>query len=73
MGSIFKVFIELVTILLVLCFVFLFWLEACGILAHLQHVGSYLPRIELTPSALKSEVLTIGPPGKFPNSVFKSK
>ena len=54
MWTIFKVFIEFVTILL-LCF---------GFLA-LRYVGSLLPdQIEPTPPAFKGEVLTTGPPRK---------
>ena len=54
--TIFKVFIEFVTILL------LFWTggfghEVCGILVS-------WPGIEFTPPALEGEVLTTGPPGK---------
>ena len=58
MWTIFKVFIEFVTILLLffLCFVFLVW----------RHVGSFLPDQGLNPHlpALEGEVLTTGPPGK---------
>ena len=60
MWTIFKVFIEFVTILL-LFYVF-FWFfghEACGILAP-------RPGIEPAPPALEGEVLTTGPPGKSP-------
>ena len=56
MCTIFKVFIEFVTILLLL-YVFCFGHEACGILA-------LRPGIKPTPPALKGEVLTTGPPGK---------
>ena len=58
MWTIFKVFIEFLTILL-LCF-FMFWFfgrEACGILVP-------RPGIEPTPPALEGEVLTTGKPGK---------
>ena len=54
MWTIFKVFIEFVTILL------LFWFyghKACGILAP-------QPGIEPAPAALEGEVLTTGSPGK---------
>ena len=56
--TIFKVFIEFVTILLLLYF-FVFFLgpKACGILA-------LPPGIEPTPLASEGEVLTIGLPGK---------
>ena len=70
MWTIFKAFIEFVTILLLgffcfvffyfYCFCFMFWFfgrEACGILTP-------QPDIELTPPALDSEVLTTAPPGK---------
>ena len=56
MWTIFKVFFEFVTILLLLCFGF-FGCEACGIL-------DPPPGIEPTPSALEGEVLTTGLPGK---------
>ena len=55
MGSILKVFIESVTILLLFC---VFGHEACGILAS-------QPGIELAPLALEDQVLTTGPPGKW--------
>ena len=61
MWTIFKVFIEFVTILLVL-----FWFfghEACGIIAP-------RPGIEPAPSALEGEVLITGPPGKSPGMVI---
>ena len=54
MWTIFKVFIEFITTLL------LFWFigrEACGILAP-------WPGIDPAPPALEGEVLTTGPPGK---------
>ena len=52
--------------LLQYCFCFMFWFFgrwACGILAP-------WPGIEPAPSALESEVLTTGPPGKSPISAF---
>ena len=55
MWTIFKVFIEFVTTLLLL-FMF-FGCEACGILAS-------QPGIEPVPPALEGEVLTTGLPGK---------
>ena len=59
MWTIFKVFIEFVTILL-LFYVLFFWVcEACGILTP-------RPGIEPAPPALEGEVLTTGLPGKFP-------
>ena len=63
MWTIFKVFIEFVTILL-LCYVFgFFWPEACGILAP-------RPGIEPAPPALEGEVLTTGLPGKSLSHLF---
>ena len=59
MLTIFKAFIEFVTVLL-LFYVWVFGREACGILAH-------PPGIKLTPPELEGEVLTPGPPGKFQN------
>ena len=56
MWTIFKVFIEFVTILLMFCFGF-FGCEACGILAP-------WPGNEPAPLALEGEVSTTGPPGK---------
>ena len=56
MWANFKVFIELVTILLLL-FLFWFFSEARGILAS-------LPGIEPVPSALGPDILTSGQPGK---------
>ena len=56
MWTIFKVFIDFVTILLLLCFGF-FHHKACEILA-LQ------PRFKPSPPALEGEVLTTGLPGK---------
>ena len=61
MWTIFKVFIEFVTILLlfyVLFFGFFFCYEACGILAP-------RPGIEPTPPTLGGEVSTTEPLGKF--------
>ena len=57
MWTIFKVFIEFVTILLLFYVLFFFVFEACGILAP-------LPGIKLRHLALEGEVLTTGPPGK---------
>ena len=60
MWTIFKVFIEVVTILQQYCFCLMFWFfgcKACGILAP-------RPGIEPEPTALEGEVLTTGPPGK---------
>ena len=54
MWTIFKVFIEFVTILL-LSYVLLFAQEACGILVP-------QPGIEPTPPALEGEVISTGPP-----------
>ena len=56
MWTIFKVFIEIVTILL-LFYVRFFGHKACGILAP-------QPGIEPAPPALEGEILTAGPPGK---------
>ena len=56
MWTIFKVFMEFVTILL-LFYVLFFGLEARGILAP-------RPGIEPAPPALEGEVLTTGPPGR---------
>ena len=56
MWTNFKVFIELVTILLLL-FLFCFLSEAGGILGP-------LPGIEPIPSALGGDILTSGQPGK---------
>ena len=61
--TIFKVFIEFVTILLLFyVLVFIFGPEAWGFLVH-------LPGIKPTPPALEGEVLTTGPSGK---SLFAS-
>ena len=57
MWTIFKVFIEFVTILLLFYVFWFFGREACGILAP-------RPGIEATPLALEGEVLTTGLPGK---------
>ena len=58
MWTIFKVFIEFVTILLLLFFMcWCFDHEACRILA--PPAG-----LELTSPALEEEVLTTGPPGR---------
>ena len=60
MQSIFKVFIEFASMLLLsLGF---FGNKWCGILTP-------WPGIKPTPPALEGEVLTTGPPGKFPNSL----
>ena len=57
MWTIFKVFIEFVTILL-LFYVLVFWPQGMWDLPG--------PGIEPTPPALEGEVLTTGPPGKSP-------
>ena len=57
MWTIFKVFIEFVTILLLFYVFWLFGHETCGILAP-------SPGIEPAPPALEGEVLTTGPHGK---------
>ena len=57
--TIFKVFIEFVTILF-LFYVLAFWPQACGILAPKAGIEPTLP-------ALEGEVLTTGPPGESPN------
>ena len=58
MWTIFKVFIEFVTVLLLLIFMFWFFgREAYGILAP-------QPGVEPAPLALEGKVLTTGPPGK---------
>ena len=69
MWTIFKVFIEFVTILLL--FYFFgggagFGHEACGILV-------LRPGIEPTALAMKGEVPTIGPPGMFPGHLLMFK
>ena len=56
MWTIFKVFIEFVTILL-LFYVLVYGPQACGILTP-------QPGIELSLPALEGRVLTTGPPGK---------
>ena len=62
MWTIFKVFIEFVTILL--RFAFWFWgHKACGILIP-------QPEGELSPLALEGKVLTTGPSGKSLNQIF---
>ena len=66
MWTIFKVFIEFVTILL-LFYVLVFGCEACGILAP-------QPGIKPAPRALEGEVLTTGLPGKPSKTInFKAK
>ena len=57
MWTIFKVFIEFVTILLLSYMFWFFGLKACGILAP-------WPGVEPTSPALEDEVLTTGPLGK---------
>ena len=59
MWIIFNVFIEFVTVLLLLFIVWFFSLKICGILAS-------WPGIEPTAPAVEGEVLTTGPPGKSP-------
>ena len=57
MWAILKGFIEFVTILFMFCFVlFCFWLRDIWD----RHSGARGPGIELTPPALKGEVLTTG-------------
>ena len=56
MWTIFKVFIEFVTILL-LFYALVFWLKARGILAP-------QPGNQPAPPALEGKALTTGPPGK---------
>ena len=64
MWTIFKVFIEFVTILFLFLWFGFLGHEACEILAP-------RPGIEPAPPALEGEVLiTTGPPGKSPRSVF---
>ena len=66
MWTSFKVFIELVTILLmfyVLVF-FFFGHEACGILAPRQGIKPTTP-------VLEGKILTTGPPGKSPYCILK--
>ena len=57
MWTIFELFIEFVTILLLFYVLVFFGSEACGILAP-------RPGIEPVPPALEGKVLTTGPPGK---------
>ena len=57
MWTIFKVFIEFVTILLLSYMFWFFGLKACGILAP-------WPGVEPASPALEDEVLTTGPLGK---------
>ena len=57
MLTIFKLFTELVTILLLFYVLFYFVPELCGILVP-------RPGIESSPPALEGKVLTTGPPGK---------
>ena len=64
--TIFKVFIECVTILLLLFRFWIFGWEACEILAS-------LPGIKLVSSALEGEVFTTRLPGKLPNALFLIK
>ena len=61
MWIIFKVFIELVTILL-LFDILIFWLRDLCDLSSSTRDQTHTP-------ALESEVLTTGPPGKFPRKV----
>ena len=56
----FKVFIEFVTVLLLLFMLWLFGHEACGISAPQEG-------IEPSPPALEGEISTTGPPGKPEN------
>ena len=63
MWTIFKVFIEFVTILLLFYVLFFFGFEACGILAP-------PPGIKLRHLALEGEVLTTGPLRKSPKSLL---
>ena len=67
--TIFKVFIEFVTILLLFYGVFLVFFFLAT-----RHVGSQLspPGIGPLPSRLEREVLTTGPPGKFRSLVFNA-
>ena len=65
MWTIFKVFIEFATILL-LFFILFFGCEACGILAP-------QPGMEPAPPALEGKVLTTGPPAKSPASCFNTE
>ena len=65
MWTIFKVFIEFVTILPLFYVFWFFGPEECGILA-LQ------PGIESAPPELEGKVLTIGEPGQSYNLIEKS-
>ena len=60
MWTIFKVFIEFATILLLFYIFWFFGHKACGILAP-------RPGMEPAPPALEGEALTTGPPGKSLN------
>ena len=62
MWTIFKVFIEFITILLLLFMLWFFSQEPCGILAP-------LPGIKPTPPALEGKALTTRPPRKSPPSL----
>ena len=64
MWTIFKVFIEFVTILLPF-YVLVFGPKACGILA-------LRPGIEPAPPALEGEILTRGPPGRSLRQLLSS-
>ena len=63
MWIIFKVFIEFVTILLLVYVVSFFDFEAYGILAP-------RPGIEPAPAVLEGKVLTPGPTGNSPENIF---
>ena len=65
MYTIFKVFSEFITILL-LFYILSFWPQACGILA--PQTG-----IELAPPSLKDKVLITGPPGKSPYKIKQAQ
>ena len=64
MWTIFKVFIECVTVLLLLFMLCFFGHKACGILAPQPGSKPALP-------ALEGEVLTTGPPGKSHHQTAK--
>ena len=66
MWTIFKVFIEFVTMLLVFFKFWFFGHKACGILGP-------QPGIETAPPALEDKVLTTGLPGKSQEAHFKYK
>ena len=66
MWTIFKIFLEFVTVLLWIYVSVFLGLQACGILVP-------WPGIEPAPSALEGEVLTTGPPGKSLGSFFVCK